>query len=209
MAAANVRPVIVFDLFGVIARNQTEDDKRKLERIAGVAGDAPAEAAFWNVYWACRPPYDAGQSSLDYWSTVTRELGVTYSKEIVAALIEADLASWCDVDERMVALIAEIGASGRTIGLLSNIILDLVPIFEAKHGGWLRHFHALTYSCRIGVAKPDPRAYRICAERLGVATSEALFFDDNERNVLAARQAGMAAEVFTSPEQVRERLGLP
>jgi putative hydrolase of the HAD superfamily len=81
-------------------------------------------------------------------------------------------------------------------------------VFEKRHGQWLRLFTALTYSCRIGVAKPDPRAYQICAEQLGVAPQDVLYFDDREVNVVAAREAGMAAEVFVSPEQVRERLGL-
>ena len=103
----------------------------------------------------------------------------------------------------MVELVAELAGQGRTLGLLSNIIEDLVPVFEALHGHWLGHFTALTYSCRIGVAKPDPRAYEICARRLGVTPADVLFFDDSERNVVAARAAGMTAEVFTSPGQVR------
>lgn len=33
-----------------------------------------------------------------------------------------------------------------------------------------------------------------------------VFFDDSERNVVAAREAGMTAEVFASPGQVRALL---
>ena len=68
----------------------------------------------------------------------------------------------------MVAVVHELADRGRTLGLLSNIIEELVPIWEERHGDWLGRFTALTYSCRIGVAKPDRRAYEICAERLGV-----------------------------------------
>jgi putative hydrolase of the HAD superfamily len=53
------------------------------------------------------------------------------------------------------------------------------------------------------VAKPDPRAYEIVAERLGVAPGDCLFLDDREVNVLAAREVGMRAEVFRTPAQVR------
>jgi putative hydrolase of the HAD superfamily len=35
-----------------------------------------------------------------------------------------------------------------------------------------------------------------------------MFFDDREANVIAARAAGMTAEVFTSPDQVRGLVGL-
>jgi putative hydrolase of the HAD superfamily len=194
---------IVFDLFGVIARTQTEAAMRRIEELAGVSG-----APFWEAYWAGRPAYDAGQPSVDYWSGVGERLSVGFAPDAVAALIEADLESWTEADDRMVDLVAELAGQGRSLGLLSNIITDLVPVFERRHGHWLRHFTARTYSCRIGVAKPDPRAYRICAEQLGVGPRDVLFFDDREGNVVAAREAGMTAEVFTSPEQVRRRLGL-
>ncbi|TDD38536.1 HAD family phosphatase [Actinomadura sp. KC06] len=188
--------VIVFDLYGVIARTQTPAAVRRIEEIAGVGG-----TPFWDAYWSCRPAYDAGQASADYWAVVADALGVAFPD--VPALIEADLDSWTDVDDTMVALVHELADQGRTLGLLSNIIGDLVPRFEARHGDWLSRFDALTYSCHIGVAKPDPRAYEICADRLGVRTADVLFFDDTERNVLAARKTGMRAELFTSPTQIR------
>ncbi|WP_433230942.1 HAD family hydrolase [Actinomadura formosensis] len=192
--------VIVFDLYGVIARTQSPEAVRRIEDIAGTSGPA-----FWDAYWGCRPAYDAGQESAAYWAEVAGRLGVTFPD--VPALIEADLGSWTDVDDEMVALVRELADEGRTLGLLSNIIDDLVPRFEARHGAWLGRFDALVYSCHIGVAKPDPRAYEICAERLGVTPADAIFFDDTERNVLAAREAGMRAEVFTGPAQVRALVG--
>jgi putative hydrolase of the HAD superfamily len=195
--------VIVFDLFGVIARTQTEEAKRRIEELAGVAGPA-----FWEAYWAGRPAYDAGQRGTDYWAQVGERLNVRLAPDAIAALVEADLESWTEVDDVMVELVTELAGQGRPIGLLSNIIADLVPVFEKRHGHWLRLFTARTYSCRIGVAKPDPRAYLLCAEQLGVGPRDVLFFDDNKRNVVAARETGMTAEVFTSPEKVRRRLGL-
>ena len=191
--------VIVFDLYGVIARTQSPEAVRRIESLAGHAGPP-----FWDAYWSCRPAYDAGQESTAYWAAVAAALGTEFPD--VPALAEADLDSWTDVDDRMIALVTELAEEGRTLGLLSNIIADLIPRIEDKHGSWLSRFDALTYSCRIGVAKPDPRAYRICADRLGVDPADIVFFDDTERNVLAAREAGMRAEVFTGPDQVRALL---
>ncbi|TDC85220.1 HAD family phosphatase [Actinomadura sp. 7K507] len=188
--------VIVFDLYGVIARTQSPEAVRRIEEIAGDPGPA-----FWDAYWSCRPAYDAGQESTAYWAEVARLLGTALPD--VPALVEADLDSWTDVDDTMVALVHELADEGRTLGLLSNIISDLVPRFEARHGDWLSRFDTLTYSCRIGVAKPDPRAYEICAGDLGVDPADVIFFDDTERNVLGARETGMRAELFTSPDQVR------
>ncbi|MER6949961.1 HAD family phosphatase [Nonomuraea sp. NPDC000554] len=188
--------VIVFDLYGVIARTQTDEAKKRIVDLAGVPGEQ-----FWEAYWACRPAYDAGQESRAYWDAVAGRLGTRFRS--VEALIEADLDSWCRVDDEMVGVVLDLADRGRRLGLLSNIIEDLVPIWEDRHGDWLGRFAALTYSCRIGVAKPDPRAYEICAARMGVPPEDVLFFDDNETNVVAAREAGMAAELFTSAHQVR------
>jgi putative hydrolase of the HAD superfamily len=192
---------IVFDLFGVIASTQKPEDIARIERIAGVDAEP-----FWEAYWALRKPYDAGQSATDYWAAVAGRLGVRFGDETVRGLVEADMESWTNVDPVMVGLVGELAAEGRTLGLLSNIVGDLVPIFEARHGAWLAHFTALAYSCEIGVAKPDREAYEIVAGRLGVEPRDCLFIDDNEANVFAAREAGMRAEVFRDPAQTRALL---
>jgi putative hydrolase of the HAD superfamily len=192
---------IVFDLFGVIALPQTPEAKRRIEEPAGVGPDA-----LWDAYWALRKPYDAGQSSAEYWTAVADRLGVRFASETVDTLIEADLASWTEADPAMVSLLGELAGEGHRLGLLSNIIADLVPVFEERHESWLAHFDARTYSCAIGVAKPDHRAFEIAAERLGVTPADCLFIDDTEVNVVAAREVGMRAEVFTSPDQVRALL---
>jgi putative hydrolase of the HAD superfamily len=188
--------VIVFDLYGVIARVQTREDKHGLVELAGVPGER-----FWEAYWGCRPAYDAGQDGGAYWAAVAGWLETSFAD--VDALMAADLASWCHVDQEMVGVVHELADRGRRLGLLSNIIEDLVPVWETRHGDWLGRFASLTYSCRIGVAKPDRRAYEICARQLGVEPGQVLFFDDNQANVVAAREAGMAAELFTSAAQVR------
>ncbi|WP_374456690.1 HAD-IA family hydrolase [Nocardioides sp.] len=51
----------------------------------------------------------------------------------------------------------------------------------------------IVYSHEVGVAKPDPAAYELTAQRLGVAPGEVLFLDDVEANVDAARAAGWHA----------------
>jgi FMN phosphatase YigB (HAD superfamily) len=45
----------------------------------------------------------------------------------------------------------------------------------------------------VGMAKPDPRIYRLFAETNGVAPEKIVFFDDNLPNVEAAREAGFRA----------------
>jgi putative hydrolase of the HAD superfamily len=57
-------------------------------------------------------------------------------------------------------------------------------------------FDDVISSADVGLAKPDHAIYRLAAERLGLPVEECLFIDDTERNVVAAREVGMAAIHF-------------
>jgi putative hydrolase of the HAD superfamily len=57
---------------------------------------------------------------------------------------------------------------------------------------------AAVFSCSVGVAKPDPRIYKIAAERLDVEPGECLFVDDQPGFVEGAIAAGMDAVVLGS-----------
>ena len=48
-------------------------------------------------------------------------------------------------------------------------------------------------SCQTGVRKPEPAAFQIALDRLGVAPDEVVFVDDSQTNVDAAAALGMRA----------------
>lgn len=62
------------------------------------------------------------------------------------------------------------------------------------------------------VAKPDPRAYELVAERMGLPLLRLVFVDDRASNVAAAEALGMTGVLFAGAEDTRCRLrslGLP
>ena len=190
--------IIVFDLFGVIARDQSDAGKARLAAIAGVA--APQ---FRDAYWALRPAYDRGEmTGPEYWSGVARILGLTVDLEQINRLIEADLDSWRSVDADMVALLEALVAGGRRIALLSNIPEELAAYYE-QHQSWMRLFAVRGFSCRIHVAKPDPEAFRWCCRALDVEPSHILFVDDRAENIVAAEAIGMRGHHFTDPDRLQ------
>ncbi len=65
---------------------------------------------------------------------------------------------------------------------------------------------AVVNSSRIGAAKPDPRVYRLAAERAGADVTRCLFVDDTEGNVAAARDIGMTGLHYRRVAQLREAL---
>jgi epoxide hydrolase-like predicted phosphatase len=68
------------------------------------------------------------------------------------------------------------------------------------------HFDAVVVSGEIGYAKPEPEAYEIVAQRLGVRLEECVFTDDKLEFCEAARGVGMQAIVYESLEQFKADL---
>ncbi|MFC5220022.1 HAD-IA family hydrolase [Streptomyces coerulescens] len=61
-------------------------------------------------------------------------------------------------------------------------------------------------TARIGVAKPDPKVYRIAAESVGAPVDRCLFIDDTAVNVAAARQVSMTALHYRQLDDLRMAL---
>ncbi|MCR5421772.1 MAG: HAD family phosphatase [Lachnospiraceae bacterium] len=59
----------------------------------------------------------------------------------------------------------------------------------------------LSYRCKL--IKPDPAIYELLKNMYSLNPAECLFFDDTEINILAAREAGYNAEVFTGYENAK------
>jgi 2-haloacid dehalogenase len=57
-----------------------------------------------------------------------------------------------------------------------------------------------------GMAKPDPRIYRLLLQRYELLAAQTLFIDDKADNVAAARGVGMEAIRFESPPLLRAQL---
>lgn len=90
-------------------------------------------------------------------------------------------------------------------GILSNSFVGARER-ERERYGFEDICDTIVYSHEEGVLKPDPRAYRIACDRLGVKPPYAVLLDDVEGHVEAARAAGMQAIVFTATRQAIEEL---
>lgn len=88
-------------------------------------------------------------------------------------------------------VLRELRGQGLILGVLSNTLPSLRDSL-AYHGLDLsfQHFFA---SSRMGVAKPDPRAYEMAVAQMGLMLSEVIYVGDNPHHVEAARRLGMPA----------------
>jgi beta-phosphoglucomutase family hydrolase len=63
----------------------------------------------------------------------------------------------------------------------------------------LDHFETLVCAGDYKRGKPDPEAFLMAAERLGIAPTDCLVFEDTEMGIEAARAAGMASVKVLQP----------
>jgi HAD superfamily hydrolase (TIGR01509 family) len=90
--------------------------------------------------------------------------------------------------------------------MLSNVSIGgLAARFEKSE--LERCFDEIVASGDIGYAKPEPEAYEIAADRLGMRLEECVFIDDREEYCEGARGVGMQAIQYKSMPQMKRELG--
>jgi putative hydrolase of the HAD superfamily len=91
------------------------------------------------------------------------------------------------------------------LALLSNTDPLHVEALEERFT-FGRHFPVRIYSCSVGASKPSAAIYRAALERLGISASEALYVDDIQEFVDAARRLGLDAIRFESRGALEDQL---
>ncbi|HKN61299.1 MAG TPA: HAD family phosphatase [Candidatus Acidoferrales bacterium] len=176
----------------------------EIEFMAGVFRMSPPE--FLALWAAHRGPYDRGDlSTPEYWSIVSREAGVGLTPELIDQLSQADKEMWSRVNTEMINWLSTLRPAGYQTALLSNMQFDMIAHMRANFP-WLSHFDHQIFSAEVRTIKPDPAIYRHCLQRLGVEPHEAIFVDDREENVVAARSLGIIAFHFRSVPELRRDL---
>lgn len=195
---------VLFDIGGVIVT-----DGPRMSAVAEVLGLGGDEATLERVdraVWRARDEYDLGLEDRLYWEKVAAEVeAASPSEEALAGLVQTDVTRWQTPAAESVALVEQLAAAGVRLGVLSNAPFALARSFASQ--AWTSVFHSLTFSCDLGVAKPDPGSYASAVEALGVEPHEVVFFDDRPGNVRAAQECGLVAQVWTSAEAAAEFLG--
>jgi 2-haloacid dehalogenase len=88
---------------------------------------------------------------------------------------------------------------------LTNWSAETFPVAFERFD-FLKWFDGIVVSGAEKMRKPTPEFYHILLDRYQVKAQEALFIDDNYRNILAAEQLGIHCIHFTSAEQLSGEL---
>lgn len=169
--------------------------------------DLPLER-FTELYWKFRVPYDAAKlTPAGYWKTVAD--GVP--EEQLDALIQIDSRSWGHAAPGVAEWARGLHGAGMKTAILSNMP---VPVRDyVIECSWLPEFHARTFSCDVGVCKPEREMYDAVLEELGARPEQVLFLDDRESNIRAAEALGLHAVLFKESAnaaiEIERRFALP
>ena len=71
---------------------------------------------------------------------------------------------------------------------------------------FLAGFEGVIVSGRERIVKPSPAIFALFLERFGLAASDCVFIDDNVANIAAARDVGMTALWFETPDKLARDL---
>ena len=69
-----------------------------------------------------------------------------------------------------------------------------------------RIFNGGIYSYQEHLIKPNPKIYNLLIDRFNLNKKETIFFDDKEKNVIAACKVGIKSIIFNSINDIRNNL---
>jgi 2-haloacid dehalogenase len=146
---------------------------------------------------------DAGRS----WADARVELAATFPQHVAA--LDLYVAHFAD------SLPGPVPGSARVV---RDLVDRGVPTFgltnwsaETYHlaepaAPAIGHLDAVLVSGEVGLAKPDPRVFRLLAERFALDPARTVFADDSPVNVAAAAAVGFDAVLFTDAATLRADL---
>jgi HAD superfamily hydrolase (TIGR01509 family) len=126
------------------------------------------------------------------------------SQDEVRQLLRATAESLRPIDGT-IRLLEDLAAGGVHLFLLSNMPESTFNILVKRHA-FFAHFKHLVISGKLLLLKPEPAIYKHLVDTTGIVPSESVFIDDLTRNVIAARESGLHAIQFTTPEACRAAL---
>ena len=140
-------------------------------------------------------------STESFWETFKERFGVAVQEEYLSSLFTPLL------DREMTRLLENLKSQGFRLVCGTNTIESHYRIHRER--GDYDYFDFVYASHLMGTAKPDPRFYRAILEGEGYLdkAGSALFVDDLEQNVQAARSAGLEAHIYSGVDSLCRCLG--
>ena len=193
---------VIFDLFGTLVDNFSQDEyKKTLEEMASILS-APSDgfARLWLETFNQRSTgfFKSPEECIHF---ICRELKVEINESRLnqAGRIRFDFTLRClNPRAEAVPVITALKASGHKIGLVSDCTSETPKVWTDTAFAPL--FDVTVFSCRAGVKKPDPRIYHMAIKSLQVKPQDCLYIGDgSSRELTGALGVGMHPVLIRDP----------
>jgi HAD superfamily hydrolase (TIGR01509 family) len=189
---------LLLDLAGVITRF---DSDARLARLGTLTGLEPAEVRARVYGSGLVAAADAGEyDAAGFLAGLRAALGPG-ALRLGDRTLEAAWASAFSTDPEVLAVVAEVEATGVRVGVLSNndaLLTEVLPrelpeVFALIDAG-------VYFAGAIKAAKPDPRSWGTVLDAWQLPPGEVVFVDDKPEYAAAATEMGLHGVVFTTTE---------
>jgi len=195
---------VIFDLFGTLVNkfpiDESIDILRQMAEVLLVPADGLVKLWFATFDERHGGAFQDLEADIKY---VCKQLGASPEDSRVrrAAQINLDyVAQAITPRPNAVEVLSYLKEHGYKVGLVSNWSDEVPTVWN--NVPLSRMFDAAVFSCRVGAMKPDPRIYRLAAEKLEVKPEECLYIGDGDSKELAG-----AAGVGMHPVLINDNAG--
>ncbi|EQA99505.1 hydrolase [Sphingobium quisquiliarum P25] len=106
----------------------------------------------------------------------------------------------------MPEIVRDLDDNGVPLFAITNFSAEFWAPFHAREQALFAPFRDIVVSGAEKMVKPDPAIYKLALARFGVCAGQALFVDDREENVAAAKAEGMHGHLFRGAAALRAEL---
>jgi len=210
MMATTFKPAsaLVLDFGGVISKTMFETHAVTEDALGLARGTLTWQGPFdpsTDELWRAMQRDEI--SEREYWNTRSREVGSlvgeawTDVKTLVQRARGADLSIVIRPEAAETIRIAK--AAGKKLAILSNE-LDLFYGAEFRTRlPFISLFDAIVDATYTKILKPDPKAYKILTDTLGLPAETCVFVDDQKRNIDGATACGLQTIHFDVRDPLR------
>lgn len=184
---------VIFDFDGVILDTESvEYDWWKM-----IYADYGVQLPF-DAYLSC---VGAHRGTVDFYDYLGKQTGLAIVKEDVKAKYKPRLRLMCNalsVLPGVLKLMDEADANGVALGIASSSPHEWVDLHLSRLGLFERFETVCCYG-DVDQAKPSPKVYEYCLQRLGVEADRSVAIEDSMNGVAAAKSAGMYCVAVPNP----------
>ncbi len=187
---------VIFDLNGIFIQAPLLSDRFNKDFGITIGDFLPKLKEIMNK---TRQPNAGG--SFQYWKPVLDEWDIHMTEEeFWGYWFGAETVS-----NDMVNFAKELKGKGIKVFILSNNFKERAEYYG--HYPWINEVIDKAYfSWQTGYVKPDPKAWELILEENNLESKECMYFDDQEKNVEAAKSIGITAHIFTNDQDLIQKV---